>query len=355
MLERPAAPALVRVHDAPSPADVDAICAADPLSMPSQTAEWSRAISADGYRTLTRVYEFSDGVRAMMPLFRSRRIPAALATVQSPPDAWGFGGIASTGPLRSGHVEAILKECASMRHGVIRIRPNPLLDEVWSAGAEAAGWQAIPRNAFVLDLEGGLDTVWKSRFPSGTRTKIRKAEKCGVVVETASDDRLLDDFYALLEMSFARWGANQREPEALARLRGRLRDPKAKFRTMIREAGSTVRFFVARLDGRPLAAALVLYGREAHYTRGAMDRDAIGPTFANYLIHAKAIEAACEAGCSHYHMGETAPGSSLAQFKAGFGAGPVPYHEYVHERLPLLTADRMARTLVKRAIGFRDA
>jgi lipid II:glycine glycyltransferase (peptidoglycan interpeptide bridge formation enzyme) len=123
---------------------------------------------------------------------------------------------------------------------------------------------------------------------------------------------------------------------------------------MARTLGEACRVWVAWAEGQPAAAILVLQGTNAHYTRGMMDKDLAGPTRANYLLHQLAIEDACNAGCRHYHMGETGSSSSLAQFKTRFGALPHRYAEYHLERLPITAFDRRARTVVKRIIGFRD-
>jgi lipid II:glycine glycyltransferase (peptidoglycan interpeptide bridge formation enzyme) len=123
---------------------------------------------------------------------------------------------------------------------------------------------------------------------------------------------------------------------------------------MVRDGGGLVRVWIASVGGEPVSAALVLRGHVAHYTRGAMDEEKVGQTYANYLLHARAIEDACAAGCGHYHMGETGNSESLAAFKSRFGAVAVPYAEYRHERIPLLSAAAAARGVVKKAIGFKD-
>jgi hypothetical protein len=85
-----------------------------------------------------------------------------------------------------------------------------------------------------------------------------------------------------------------------------------------------------------------------------MVKELAGPVRANYLLHRVAIEDACRAGCRTYDFGESGESAALAQFKTRFGARPVPYQELVVERLPLTAADRLARSAVKRVIGFRD-
>jgi hypothetical protein len=83
-----------------------------------------------------------------------------------------------------------------------------------------------------------------------------------------------------------------------------------------------------------------------------MDREIAGPTRANFLLHSLAIEEACRAGRRYYHMGETDPSSSLARFKAHFGAEAHPYVEYRIESPRIIaTRDRLrrARRLLRRS------
>jgi hypothetical protein len=54
-------------------------------------------------------------------------------------------------------------------------------------------------------------------------------------------------------------------------------------------------------------------------------------------------------------MGETGQFASLAHFKTRFGAEPRRFAEYHIERVPVTAIDRAVRTVVKRAIRFRDA
>ena len=151
-----------------------------------------------------------------------------------------------------------------------------------------------------------------------------------------------------------RWARRQHEPARLAQARFARRDPPAKLRAIAEHLGGSCQVSVARHEGRAVAAILVLLGRNAHYTRGAMDEELAAGTQANRLLHAVAIRAACEAGCRSYHMGESGESAGLAQFKSRFGAAAHRYDEYVVERLPLTRLDRLARTGVKRVIGFRD-
>jgi lipid II:glycine glycyltransferase (peptidoglycan interpeptide bridge formation enzyme) len=176
-----------------------------------------------------------------------------------------------------------------------------------------------------------------------------------VVIETDSTGRLLPELQSLLHMSVDRWAAHQHEPSRLAQARFAWRDPPAKLQAIAAHLGTSCRVSVARFEGRPVAAILVLQGGNAHYTRGAMDEALAGRTHANRLLHKVAIEAACQAGCGTYHMGDSGQSVGLSHFKSRFGAVAHPYHEYFLERVPLNRLDQLARTSVKRALGIRDA
>jgi hypothetical protein len=327
----------------------------DAKALPSQTPAWLDCICAmGGHEDASRLYETPEGRQLVLPMVRRRHLPAALTTEASLPHAWGIGGLVASGTVHAEEVAAVFADLAGRSVLRIRIRPNPLVAEAW-ASARPPGVIAIPRLAHVLNLEGGFDRVWAKRFSSNTRRKIRKAERSGLVVECDTSWRLVPVFYDLLQRSFDRWARQQHEPRALARWRGRRRDPLRKFQIIAQMLGDACHIWVAWLDGQPAAAILVLQGANAHYTRGAMNKELAGPTFANYLLHQLAIENACRAGCRYYHMGESGSSASLAHFKSRFGARAYPYAEYRLERLPITSVDDRLRGLIKCLIGFKYA
>lgn len=326
----------------------------DDAALAFQTPEWIAALrAAGGYEDASRAYVFADGVRAVLPLVRrSGRLPKALAPQASMPHAWGTGGLIADGPLRPAHLERVTRELATLPAIQTAVRPNPLHARLWESAPGAA---VTPRCAHVLDLDGGPDHVWKHRFSSNARRGVRKAERAGVEVACGTDQRLLDAFHHLLGTSVERWAVAQNEPLLLSRWRARRRDPHEKFSHIARALGDALRVWVAYHRGAPVAAAIVVVGRDASYTRGAMDKALAGPVCANDLLHWHAIRDACAAGCLRYHMGESGGSRPLARFKEKFGAEPHAYAEYRFERLPLTRWDARARGLAKRALRFRDA
>ncbi|MFO1131157.1 MAG: GNAT family N-acetyltransferase [Hyphomicrobiales bacterium] len=336
-------------------ADWDRIYALDEQALPSQSSAWTNAICVTGgYALKRRKYIFQDGTEAALCLFSKNHSITPFQIQRSPPAAWGFGGPISTRPLSSEHLRAILDDCARLPGAAMQIRPNPLVANIWSDAAAGSGWTALPRKAHVLDLQGGFEAVWNHGFLGRTRSHARKAERLGITVHSGSGAELVEEFDALFRLSILRWARKQNEFPWLASLRGQIRDPKKKFLEMARLCSDVVRIMIARKDGRAIAGIVVLYGNNAHYTRGAMDDQAVGNSGTNSLLQATAIKEACERNCRYYHMGESGESASLTAFKAQFGAVGHAYAEYFYEHLPVLSARQELRTLGKKLIGFRD-
>ncbi len=325
------------------------VISADPESMVDQSPEWMRAITSLGaWQDATRIYEVADGRLAVLPM--ARRAPGRI--MASPPHAWGFGGLVAEGGVTEHDVRAVLSTFEA-RPGLRQsVRPNPLQATAWQEGVPSQ-WAALPRLAHVIDLQDGCDAVW-ARLDKDVRRRVRRAERLGVEIECDTTGRLIPILYELLQRSVIRWASIQNEPLRLARLRARRRDPIEKSEAMAAHVGSRFRLWVARYEGRPVAANLVLQGHNAHATRGVMDRDLAAPVSATALLEWHAIRDACRSGCRHYHMGESGSSTSLAKNKERYGARRYPYFEYRRERLPLSAIDGWARSIVKRAIGFKD-
>lgn len=343
--------------------DMDVVCPAprgewestrleDPDALPTQQPAWIDAVCASGrWLDASRLYCTANGRRIVLPTVR-HRAGGPFGVEASMPTHWGFGGLIADGGVTAADVRLVLDDLAARRIVRQSIRPNPLHGQRYDAGAPRRG-VVIPRCAHVLHLAGGIDVVWKG-FADSRRRAIRKAEKSSVDVECDTTGRLLPEFFELYAHNEARWAEQQHEPAALARFRTRFRDTLEKWQAIARHLDGGCRQWVARRDGRPVASIIVLFGGNAHYTRGAMDKELAGPVRANDLLMWHAIQAACAVDAGMFHLGESGASSSLADYKERFGARPYEYPELRLERLPITAADRAARTVVKRAIGFRE-
>jgi hypothetical protein len=339
----------------PAPRDVWAeVVAADPGALPEQTPEWTDAVCAvEGCSDASRLYEFVDGRRIVLPLVRRSGLRGVGGQLWSFPQGWGIGGPAGAG-LDAGAVEAIAADLHSLRVARVALRVDPLEASLWE-GVNGPGVTVLPRLAHVLPL---FDSPAEhlAAMSKTTRRKIVRAQRDDLRVEVDTTGALLGDHYSMYLKSVERWAERQHEPLWLARWRAERRDSIAKLQAMATFLGpERFRLVVAYADDRPAASTIVLLGPVTRDTRAALDRDVAAQKNASEAVQWRAIQEAYAYGSTHYNMGESGTSASLARYKEHFLAQPVPYAEYRFERVPLTRADVAARSLVKRAIGFKDA
>ena len=328
----------------------------DPEALPYQSPEWFDCILENGnYDDASRLYELENGRKLLMPLVRRKGVSSLVGFEASPPSGWGMGGLIAATPVQPSDVQLVMTDLSKRSNTIsTSIRPNPRAGQVWEEG-RLAGVTAVPRLAHVIDLEGGFDHVWMNRIKRKTRNLIRKAAKNPqLVIECDTTGKFIPIFYELLVRSIDRWAEQQNEPRFLAQIRGKMRDPLSKFELIAKNLGEMCRVYVAFLEGEPVASSITLQAGNVNDSRGAMDKELVGNTGANYLLQKTAIEEACNAGCRYYHLGESGENPKLALFKTRFGAEPFSYCEYKIERIPIAKIDQKARTLVKNVIGFKD-
>lgn len=339
----------------PVPRDAwDCVFRSDPGAVVTQSLAWRDAVLADGrYRDVSRLYEFGSGRRIAVPLVRRRHATAWTGTTASWPRAWGMGGpICQDGKVSLAEAAAVLADLAGGTLAA-ELRLSEGADDAWLTAAR--GYRVEERGVHMLDLTGGFSEVWSHRFRGTARTAVRKAERAGLEVEVDRSGRALGVFFELYEKSIRRWAAMQHEPVVLTRWRTIRATSPRMLSAVSRKFGKDCEIWVARAQGAPIAAIVVLRsGSSAKYWRGAMDKELATPVRANECLHSRAVEEACRDGYRCYEMGRSRPGSSLAAFKEKLGATLQPSYTLRAERLPLDAARRHTRDAVKSLIGFRD-
>jgi hypothetical protein len=328
----------------------DRLIASDPHALPSQTPHWLDAIcSVTGMEDASRLYHTADGRQVVLPLVRRTAFGASLVEA-SLPYGWGPGGIVAEGGLLAEDVRTVFADLAGRHVPRVTVRPGPAVAATWKKAVDTAVVRR-PLMAQTLDVRAGFDEVWRARFKSDTRTRVRRAERSGVVVQCDDTGRLVPVFQELYRTSVARWARRDGQPLVVGRWRAARQEPDRKLRTVAAAMGTSCRVYVALVDGRPAAAIVVLFGAgAAAYWRGAMDEQVAGKSYANYLLHCTAIKDAAASGCSAYHMGDSAPGSDLARFKSRFGAEECHYASYRIERIPLTPVTETTRAAMVRML-----
>jgi hypothetical protein len=306
--------------------------AADPTALLSHTPEWLDTICAvDGWTDASRLYVWPSGRQLVLPMI-GKRVGGLTVAEDSLPDGWGFGGLVGA-DIGATEVADVVADLAARKILRQHICPNCLQGEAWSKAVPAAA--ATARNAHAVDLDGGIDAVWK-RFSDNARRGIRKAEKQGLEVECDTTGRLLGVLEDLWQLSVRRWATQRQEPVWIGRLRGRRLNPQSRWTQMAERNPGGVAIWVARHQGEPVAATAILRGPNDHYTRGAMHKELAGPTRANFLLHWLAIQDACGRGARWYQMGQSGgDGDPVARFKENFGARAFVFPELQLDVLPI--------------------
>jgi Acetyltransferase (GNAT) domain len=331
----------------------ESLVRSDPGVVVTQSLAWRDAVFADGrYQDVSLLYEFPSGRSVVLPMARHRRRPRWADAATSWPDIWGVGGpISQGGRIDQAEAAAVLIDVAQRRTLSAQIHLRYGADPAWLNGAspfrviENRGWH-------VIDIAGGFSHVWNHSFRATARTAVRKAERSGLDIEVDRSGRLLPVFCDLYQKSVQRWAVMQHQPVWFTRWRTTPMATPRMLESVARCLGEDCSVWVARSKGVPVAAIIVVrFGSYAHYWRGAMDKELATPVRANDLLHRRAIEEACGDGYRFYSMGNSQPGSPLAQFKEKLGATQHFTHILRVERLPIRRTQRMSRDIVKRIMG----
>lgn len=183
-----------------------------------------------------------------------------------------------------------------------------------------------PRHTLCVDLRAGEDERLAGMKPKG-RYNVRLARRHGVAVVEDNTRRGLDDFVAIRGDT--------------ARRQGLSRKSRPYFADIVRGFGSGAHLFFAELDGRRLAAALVLrFGNRATYFFGG-SLDERREVMAPYLLHHEIMNRMAAQGCATYDFwGVAPPGQAdhewarISDFKRKFGGielSLVPVLDHVYD------------------------
>jgi hypothetical protein len=319
------------------------------------TRDWMDCIEATGRHVdASRLYRFGDGRAVLVPL-ATPRYGGRLAPAGSLPFDWGFGGIVTGGAHLDNHeIGAVLADLAALPTVRLRLALLPDTPAAWASASAEHFPVSHQRTVHILDLADGIDAIRRG-YAANRRKSLRRAERRGIEIEVDRTGRRLGVFFELFDKSIERWAAEQHEPLALCRYRNHRANSRAKLATVARVLGDRCSVWTAWVDGRPAAASIVL--RNSRYItawKSAADIREFGSTGAVDLLKTAVIADACATGAVAFDLGESRPGSNLAQFKASYGAREHLVHVVERERLPLRRVEEAARSAVRRTVGFSD-
>lgn len=173
------------------------------------------------------------------------------------------------------------------------------------------GFQQTVRYSYVLHNLDKLETVWKNISSNYRNNKIKKAEQ----LVRISDDRSIDDFYALQKMSFDRQGLAM--PFSLAYFK--------KYDEAVKQHKARKLFFAIDAQERIHSAAYLLIDKDRTYFHLVGDNPDLRNSGAGILLVWKAIEfTSQELGLKVFDFeGSMIP--AIERVRRDFGAEQVPY------------------------------
>ncbi len=328
------------------------IAATDPRAMADHSPEWTAAIARSGWRDASRLYRFADGSSVVLPLLQKATRSRSTTWAASPPAGRGFGGLVGEGADEREVIGAVLADLAAQRWLSVRVRPSPELGDRWVEAAPPAA-RIVPRCAHLIDLRPGPDVIFATMRKS-TRRAVRRHQQRPPDIRIGEGGELLDAYEHLRQGSIEHWAQRQHEPLWLARRREGWRSPADRLHATATALGRRFRVWVALVEGRPVAANVVVSGPTAHAIRAASDRTIAAPSGLMQYLDWLAIEHACRTGSHALNLGESGGSKSLSSYKEGLGAVAHDYAEIRIERIPITRVDDAARRAVKRIIGFHE-
>ncbi len=263
----------------------------------------------------------------------------------------GFGGLVGPHACDPHVIADVLQDLAATHSLRLRLRANPLSGHVWATSCPAKPHRVLGSRAHVLDLRPGPDALFAA-MKKEARRHIRRCRALDLDVEVGSGSHLIEAYQQLRRLSVARWAEKSHEPLWLAMQRERWAEPPRRMYALADRLGDRYRMWVVRIDGHPVAANVVAFGRNAHATRAVMDRERVGSLGVMAYLDWLAIEEACASGARWYHLGESGTAASLSAYKESLGAHAYAYDEIRFEPSGWTAFDTASRRMVKRALGF---
>lgn len=206
-------------------------------------------------------------------------------------------------------VAALLRHCQNRRIGFLELSDDWFPPEIMAR----FGFEAVPNITHLCPLHGGSEAIW-ARMRGTCRTRIRKAEKAGLVAEATTDAKVTGVFQDVFVRVLARRGLKPSYGVELPT-------------QMMTQLGSRDRVFSVgvRLGGEMIGAGFYPHDdRVLYFWDGASHPDYLHLS-PNELLHWKAIQLAADRGIAEFRIGG---GPVPSRFTEKFGGGPVPVIVY---------------------------
>ena len=170
----------------------------------------------------------------------------------------------------------------------------------------------------LLELPENSETLWK-QLKSKVRSQVRRPQKEGAEALVGGIE-LLPAFYRIYQENMHYLGSPAHS--------------MAWFKTLLLSFGERARVVLVHLEQTPLAAAILLFSREAATVPWAASLRAYKRMSPNMLLYWTMLAQASDRGLKYFDFGRSTPGSGTYRFKKQWGAEEAPLYWYGRELSP---------------------
>lgn len=281
------------------------------------------------------------GTRVVLPLVES---PSARGTMRAIASTWNWspGGIIADGPVEANEIRELYGSLRSWRlgEGVFTGNPHsPLPDP-----PVHRSWRVQEEFTQILPLVGDVDSLVQA-YTRGHRKAYRGGVRKGVRVREATTEEDYRNHYRAYEASYDRWTAQFGPPLPWTHFRNCHR--------MSRQFPRNISLWIAELDGRFAAGALVFYWNRLLVGWHAAAYEELFKFSPNHVLHTEIIRDALERGMSCYDFNPSGGQEGVVKYKAGFRAEKKVFARAIYSSRLLSTVRALGRLVGRKGRGHR--
>lgn len=280
----------------------DAFVAATPGGTLYHQLAWRRIFTGEfGWESHYLEARRGEALEGVLPLVRLKSRLFGDFLVSLP--YVNYGGVVARSAVADEALTAAATDLGrSLGVGHLELRERVPRDASWPVRADKVGMEA--------PLATSAEAQWQ-RLPSKLRSQVRRPEKAGATARVGGRE-LLPLFYAVFSRNMRDLGT-----PVYAR---------SFFGTVARELGDRVEVVVSELEGRPVAAGILIHSGGRTEIPWASSLRSVNRLGVNMLMYWTAQKRAIERGSTVFDFGRSSRDSGTFNFKRQWGAEPVPHY-----------------------------
>ena len=278
----------------------DAFVESHPKGTPYHMSGWLKAIvETYSFKSASYVWRNQGTITGVFPAFWVKSFMLGSRLISLPFSDYG-------GPLFSD--ESIAQK--ALQQIIEEYRGKTKLIEIRGNVPDGSSLVSLTYyKSHILDLQQGLSVLMKKIDKRTIQYSIRKAEKAGLEIREANDERGMEEFYRLNFLTRKKHGVPSQPRKFFENL----------FKHVILKGHG---YLLLSYDRSQVVAGSIFLtsGKRMHYKYNASDPDILGKLTPNHALTWHAIKKGCEEGYHSLDFGRTSPDNKgLMRYKAMWG------------------------------------